>query len=151
MARKPEWGIRVVVRQPTEPVFNAHIHSTRQPATTLALDPREPPKTTGVARTSGIPGNPQKSKEIAVTAIRPEIGSSGSDGRRAGFFKKSGFLKKPAIRPSFPGDPISGRITVTGARFRRRLGRAGRSPVLAAQNGPLSTDSRQKLVARPTC
>ena len=87
-------GIRVVVRQPTEPVFNAHIHSTRQPATTLALDPREPPKTTGVARTSGIPGNPQKSQEIAVTAIRPEIGSPGNDGRMAGYFKKSGFLKK---------------------------------------------------------
>ena len=49
-------GITVVVRQPTEPVSNAHIHSTRQPATTsvtlsVARDTKaKPPKNIAFVR-----------------------------------------------------------------------------------------------------
>ena len=37
-------------------------------------------------------------------------------------------------RPRFPCTPISGRIAVKEARFRRRLARAGRSPISGLKN-----------------
>ena len=98
-----------------------------------------------------MPGTPQKSQERAVTAIRPEIGSSGSDGWMAGFFKKAGLKKESGQPATISGRPDFGPNRGNRARFQRRLGRAGRSPVLATRNGPLSTDSRQKLAPRPTC
>ena len=69
---------------------------------------------------------------MAVTAIRPEIGSSGSDGWMAGFFKKSGFRKAsghPAVisgRPDFgPNRGKRGPISATSGP-RRRMPRFGR-------------------------
>jgi len=60
------------------------------------------------------------------------------------FFKKSGFpgiriLKTNLdVRPRFPRNPISGRIPVKGARFRRRLGRAGQRPISAPKTEALA-------------
>ena len=89
-------------------------------------------------------------KRGAAKGISAEIGAAADKLIHPHFLKKSGFLKNLATRPSFPSDPISGRIAVTEARFRRRPGRAGCGSASSPQNGAPPKGSAPKLAPRPT-
>ena len=101
--------------------------------------------TSGPRRQTPRFGRPKRG---TVRGFAPKIAATADVLICPDFIRNPDFKK---IRPSFPGDPVSDRIVVTGARFRRRLDRAGGSPVLDTQNGALSGDSRQKMAPQPTC